>query len=123
MRFSGLTAFGRLYELKRLLLLPDSSYYDIGEPKKGETIFVTAAAGAVGQLVCQLALHDGLDVIASAGDDEKVKFLIEEVGVKKSFNYKKRDTAEALREFAPNGIDIFYDVSSRVFHVPRAAFA
>lgn len=90
----------------------DSSYYDIGEPKKGETIFVTAAAGAVGQLVCQLALHDGLDVVASAGDDEKIEFLKNELGVKKSFNYKKRDTAEALKEFAPNGIDIFYDVSS-----------
>lgn len=100
--------------IRRLIMTdcyPDSSYYEIGQPKKGETIFVTAAAGAVGQLVCQLALHDGLDVIASAGDDKKVEFLINEIGVKKSFNYKKKDTADALKEYAPNGIDIFYDVS------------
>lgn len=89
----------------------DSSYYEIGQPKKGETIFVTAAAGAVGQLVCQLALHDGLDVVASAGDDKKIEFLKNDIGVKKVFNYKKKDTAEALKEFAPDGIDIFYDVS------------
>lgn len=88
----------------------DSSYYEIGQPKKGETIFVTAAAGAVGQLVCQLALHDGLNVIASAGDDKKVEFLKNDIKVAKSFNYKKKDTAEALKELAPDGIDIFYDV-------------
>jgi NADPH-dependent curcumin reductase CurA len=89
----------------------DASFYEIGTPKKGETIFVSAASGAVGQLVCQLALHDGLDVIGSVGDDKKADFLRNEIGVKKVFNYKKEDTKEALNKYAPEGIDIFYDVS------------
>jgi hypothetical protein len=48
-----------------------SSFYEIGAPKKGETIFISAASGAVGQLVGQLAKHEGLKVIGSVGDDKK----------------------------------------------------
>jgi NADPH-dependent curcumin reductase CurA len=48
-----------------------SSFYEIGAPKKGETIFISAASGAVGQLVGQLAKHEGLIVIGSVGDDKK----------------------------------------------------
>lgn len=91
---------------------PDSSFYDIGQPKKGETILVSAAAGAVGQLVVQLAKHEGLRVIASVGDDEKADFVKNELGADEVYNYKKESPADALKRLAPDGIDIFYDVSS-----------
>lgn len=90
--------------------MPDSSFYEYGKPKKGETIFVSAASGAVGAIVCQLAKHEGLTVIGSAGDDKKVEF-VEKLGAK-CFNYKKEKTSEALERLAPNGIDIYYEVSS-----------
>ncbi|KAL7005707.1 hypothetical protein EMMF5_004789 [Cystobasidiomycetes sp. EMM_F5] len=86
-----------------------SSLYEIGHPKKGEVIWVSAASGAVGQIVCQLAKHEGLTVIASVGDDRKVEFMKNELGIEHTFNYKKQDTNEALKKFAPEGIDIFYD--------------
>lgn len=88
----------------------DSSFYDIGQPKKGEVIFVSAASGAVGQLVVQLAKHEGLTVIGSVGDDDKLKFISEELKCDHAFNYKKESAEDALKRFAPDGIDIFYDV-------------
>lgn len=84
-----------------------SSFYKIGQPKKGETIFVSAASGAVGQVVGQLALREGLTVVGSVGSDEKLKF-IEELGFK-GFNYKKENPHDALKRLAPNGIDIYYE--------------
>ncbi|KAF4548470.1 NADP-dependent oxidoreductase RED1-like protein [Elsinoe fawcettii] len=85
-----------------------SSLYEIGQPKKGEVIFVSAASGAVGQLVGQIAKHDGLKVIGSVGDDEKLKFITEELGFE-GFNYKKETTADALKRLSPDGIDIYYE--------------
>lgn len=86
-----------------------SSFYDIGQPKKGETIFVSAASGAVGQLVGQLAKHEGLKVIGSVGDDKKLDFIINELGFDGGFNYKKEKPADALKRLAPQGIDIYYE--------------
>ncbi|KAA8651518.1 hypothetical protein EYZ11_002728 [Aspergillus tanneri] len=86
-----------------------SSLYDIGKPQKGETIFVSAASGAVGQLVGQLAKHDGLKVIGSVGSDEKLEYIIKELGFDGGFNYKKEKPADALSRLAPNGIDIYYE--------------
>ncbi|KAL7789929.1 putative alcohol dehydrogenase [Trichoderma ceciliae] len=85
-----------------------SSFYEIGEPKKGETIFISSAAGAVGQIVGQIAKKEGLTVIGSVGDDVKLD-LIKELGYDGGFNYKKESTAEALKRLAPQGIDIYYD--------------
>jgi len=85
-----------------------SSLYDIGRPKKGETIFVSAASGAVGQLVGQIAKHEGLKVIGSVGDDKKLEYITKELGFE-GFNYKKEKTDEALKRLAPNGIDIYYE--------------
>jgi NADPH-dependent curcumin reductase CurA len=53
-----------------------SSYYEIGRPKRGETVFISAASGAVGQLVGQLAKRDGPTVIGSVGSDEKLNFIL-----------------------------------------------
>lgn len=86
-----------------------SSFYEIGEPKKGETIFISAASGAVGQLVGQLAKHEGLTVIGSVGSDEKLEFILKDLGFDGGFNYKKEKPAEALKRLAPEGIDIYYE--------------
>lgn len=86
-----------------------SSLYEIGKPKKGETIFVSAASGAVGQLVGQLAKHEGLKVIGSVGSDEKLEYIIKDLGFDGGFNYKKEKPADALARLAPEGLDIYYE--------------
>lgn len=86
-----------------------SSFYDIGQPKKGETIFISAASGAVGQIVGQLAKHEGLKVIGSVGDDKKLEHIIKDLGFDGGFNYKKEKPADALARLAPDGIDIYYE--------------
>lgn len=88
-----------------------SSFYEIGKPKKGETIVVTSAAGAVGQLVGQLAKHEGLRVIGSVGSDDKLDFIINELGFDAGWNYKKEKSTKDVidRLTGGKGIDIFYD--------------
>ena len=86
-----------------------SSFYAIGQPKKGETILVSAASGAVGQIVGQLAKHEGLTVIGSVGSDEKLDFIKNELKFNDGFNYKKEKPGDALARLAPNGIDIYYE--------------
>ncbi|KAK4052917.1 hypothetical protein OIO90_004193 [Microbotryomycetes sp. JL221] len=68
------------------------------QPKKGECVFVSGAAGAVGQMVISLCHEAGAEVIASAGTDEKVEYLKKELKVEHAFNYKTTDTAEYLKE-------------------------
>ena len=86
-----------------------ASYYEIGQPKKGETIFISAASGAVGAIVGQLAKHDGLKVIGSVGSDEKLDYILKDLGFDGGFNYKKEKPIDALKRLAPNGIDIYYE--------------
>ncbi|RVX69769.1 hypothetical protein B0A52_06414 [Exophiala mesophila] len=86
-----------------------SSYYDIGQPKKGETILISGAGGAVGQIVGQLAKRGGLKVYASVGSDDKLKFLVDQLGFDGGFNYKNEKPLEAIKRFAPDGLDIYYD--------------
>jgi len=86
-----------------------SSFYEIGKPQKGETIFISAASGAVGQLVGQLAKHEGLKVIGSVGSDEKLDYILKELGFDGGFNYKKEEPLKALNRLAPQGIDIYYE--------------
>lgn len=85
----------------------------IGMPKEGETVFVTAAAGAVGQVVCQLAKVKGLRVVATASSPEKVGFLKNFIGVDEAFSYKdypdKESMIEQLKKVCPDGIDIYFD--------------
>lgn len=85
-----------------------SSLYQIGAPRRGETIFVSSAAGAVGLFVGQIAKIEGLKVIGSVGDDAKLDF-IKENGFDEGFNYKKENALTALQRLAPEGIDIYYD--------------
>lgn len=86
-----------------------SSFYDIGQPKRGETIFISAASGAVGQIVGQLAKHEGLNVIGSVGSDEKLDFILKDLNFDAGFNYKKEAPDKALARLAPHGIDIYYE--------------
>jgi len=86
-----------------------SSFYEIGKPVKGETIFISAASGAVGQLVGQLAKHEGLTVIGSVGSDDKLDFIKNDLNFDCGFNYKKEKPSEALARLAPKGIDIYYE--------------
>ena len=82
---------------------------DIGKPKEGETVVVSAAAGAVGSIVCQIAKLKGCNVVAIAGSDEKCKWLKDDLGADLVINYKKQNILEALKDSCPNGIDIYFD--------------
>ena len=86
-----------------------SSLYEIGKPKKGETIFISAASGAVGQIVGQLAKHEGLKVIGSVGSQEKLDYITKTLGFDGGFNYKEEKPGDALSRLAPDGIDIYYE--------------
>lgn len=83
---------------------------DIGQPKEGETVFVSAAAGAVGSVVCQIAKLKGCRVVGSAGSPEKVAWLMDEARIDAAFNYKEVDdlTAE-VGKHCPKGIDIYFE--------------
>jgi NADPH-dependent curcumin reductase CurA len=82
----------------------------VAELKKGDTVFVSGAAGAVGSQAGQLAkLMGAARVIGSAGSDEKVKLLVEEYGFDAAFNYKRGPVTDQLKLAAPDGIDVYFD--------------
>jgi len=82
---------------------------DVGKPKAGQTVVVSAAAGAVGAVVCQIAKIQGCKVIGIAGGPEKCGYLRNELGVDAAIDYKSESVAEALKLAAPDGVDIFFD--------------
>ncbi|KAK0340975.1 hypothetical protein LTR94_028306, partial [Friedmanniomyces endolithicus] len=82
----------------------------IGKPRAGETVFVSAAAGSVGSLAVQIAKIKECRVVASAGGEDKLRWLREEAGADATINYKNTDDmVAALREAAPKGVDIYFD--------------
>lgn len=83
---------------------------EIGKPKKGETLMVSGAAGAVGSVVGQIGKILGLRVIGIAGTDEKVTQLKDKYGFDGGINYNTtKDLSAAIGAAAPNGIDIYFD--------------
>jgi NADPH-dependent curcumin reductase CurA len=82
----------------------------IGNLQEGQNVFVSAAAGAVGSVVCQIAKLKGCYVVGSAGSEEKVAWLLNEAGIDAAFNYKKTDDviAEVGRQF-PESIDVYFE--------------
>jgi NADPH-dependent curcumin reductase len=82
---------------------------DITDPKAGETLVVSAAAGAVGSITGQIGKIKGCRVVGIAGSEEKCKWIIEELGFDAAINYKKEKLREALKRTCPNGIDIYFD--------------
>ncbi|NDZ78183.1 NADP-dependent oxidoreductase [Streptomyces sp. SID10853] len=93
---TGLTAYAGLF--------------DVASFKEGDTVFVSGAAGAVGSQVGQMARIKGAArVIGSAGSDEKVRHLVDDLGFDAAFNYKNGPVTKQLREAAPDGIDVYFD--------------
>lgn len=82
---------------------------DIGKPKAGETVVVSGAAGAVGSIVGQIAKIKGARVVGIAGSDEKVRYLLDELGFDAAINYNTEDVSSALKEACPDGIDVYFE--------------
>jgi len=82
---------------------------EVGRPKSGETVVVSAAAGSVGTLVGQIARIKGCDVVGIAGSDEKCAWLTDELGFDRAVNYKSGPIHKTLKEACPNGIDVYFD--------------
>jgi NADPH-dependent curcumin reductase CurA len=82
----------------------------VAELKEGERVFVSAASGAVGAIVCQIAKNKGCYVVGSAGSDEKCDWLVKEARVDKAINYKTAGNLDAaVRAAFPNGIDVYFE--------------
>ncbi|KAI9007633.1 hypothetical protein DFJ74DRAFT_688552 [Hyaloraphidium curvatum] len=83
-----------------------------GKPAAGETVLVSAAAGAVGQSVCIFAKAHGCRVVGSAGGADKCKSLLEDLGIDAAVDYKHPEggsLAEALKKACPKGVDVYFD--------------
>ncbi len=83
--------------------------YDIAEVRPGETVWVSAASGAVGSLVGQLARRSGCRVIGTAGGPEKAAALVDDLGFDVGLDYRAGDLEGRLRAAAPEGIDVYFD--------------
>jgi NADPH-dependent curcumin reductase CurA len=81
----------------------------LGQPKEGETLVVSAAAGAVGSLVGQIGKIQGMRVVGIAGSDEKCGWLTGELGFDAAINYKKRPVLAGLRRECREGVDVYFD--------------
>ena len=82
---------------------------DIGRPKPGETVVVSAASGAVGAIVGQLAKIKGCRAVGVAGSPEKCRYVVDELGFDACINYKTDDLVPALRAACPAGVDIYFE--------------
>ena len=82
---------------------------EIGEPKEGETVVVSAAAGAVGSVATQLAKMKGARVVGIAGGPEKCAWLVDELGLDAAVDYKADDWRDQLKAATPNGIDVDFE--------------
>ncbi|MGR8921242.1 MAG: NADP-dependent oxidoreductase [Gammaproteobacteria bacterium] len=82
---------------------------DLGQPQAGETVVVSAAAGAVGSIVGQIAKIKGCRAVGLAGSDEKCAWITRDLGFDAAINYKTEDVAAALRKACPDGIDVYFD--------------
>jgi NADPH-dependent curcumin reductase CurA len=82
---------------------------DIGKPKPGETVVVSAAAGAVGSLVGQIAKLKGCRVVGIAGSDEKCRWLEDELGFDATINYNAVSVLRGLKRHCRDGIDVYFD--------------
>jgi NADPH-dependent curcumin reductase CurA len=83
--------------------------FDVGQPKAGDTVVVSGAAGAVGAVVGQLAKAHGARVIGIAGGADKCRYLVDELSFDAAIDYKNEDVAAALKQHAPKGVDVFFD--------------
>jgi NADPH-dependent curcumin reductase len=82
---------------------------DVGRPSEGDTVVVSGAAGATGSVAGQIAKLRGARAIGIAGGADKCAWLVDELGFDAAIDYKSQDVAAALREHAPNGVNVFFD--------------
>ena len=82
---------------------------EVGQPKAGETVVVSGAAGAVGQTVGQVAKHMGCRVVGIAGGPDKCNFVVNELGFDACIDYKNDSLKEGLKNHCPAGVDIYFD--------------
>lgn len=82
---------------------------EVGRPKPGETVVVSAAAGATGSIAGQIAKIAGARVVGIAGGAEKCRVVVEDFGFDACIDYKNDDVAAALKQHCPKGVDIYYD--------------
>ncbi len=82
---------------------------DIGRPRPGETVVVSAASGAVGSVVGQIAKIKGCRAVGIAGGEAKCRHVVEELGLDACLDYKSQDLDRGLRDACPGGIDVYYD--------------
>jgi len=104
------------YDLEAFLALYGSTgctayigMLEIADPQEGETVVVTAAAGATGSAAAQLAKRRGARVIGIAGSDDKCAWLVDELGLDGAINHRTDDVVARLRELAPKRVDVVFD--------------
>jgi NADPH-dependent curcumin reductase CurA len=97
---------------------------DVGRPQAGETVVVSAAAGAVGTVAGQIAKIEGCRVIGIAGGADKCDYVVDELGFSAAIDYKQEDVRKKLREHCPNGIDVYFDnVGGEILEAALAVLA
>ena len=98
--------------LGRFGLNPMTAYFgllDVGQPKSGETLLVSGAAGSTGSTVAQIGKIKGMTVIGIAGGKDKCDWLTSECGIDAAIDYKSEDVGARLAELCPQGINVFFD--------------
>jgi NADPH-dependent curcumin reductase CurA len=105
--------FAPLPKYLSVLGMPGMTAYfgllDTGQPKSGETVVVSAAAGAVGSIVGQIAKIKGCHVVGIAGGSEKCRYIVDDLGLDAAIDYKSEDVKQSLRKHCPDGIDVYFD--------------
>ncbi len=117
LRRSGLAKIdlrlGTVTQWLNVLGMPGMTGYfglmDVGQPKAGETVVISGAAGAVGQTVGQIAKLRGCRVVGIAGGQAKCDWVVQELGFDACIDYKGGSVKDGLKQHCPNGIDIYFD--------------
>jgi NADPH-dependent curcumin reductase CurA len=107
------TRLGTVTQWLNVLGMPGMTAYfgllDVGEPRPGDTVVVSGAAGAVGQTVGQLARIKGCRVVGIAGGRAKCDWVVGELGFDACIDYKAGDVKAGLKEHCPKGVDVYFD--------------
>jgi hypothetical protein len=117
LRKAGLTGIdprlGTVTQWLNVLGMPGMTAYfgllDVGQPKPGDTVVVSGAAGAVGQTVGQLAKIKGCRVVGIAGGPAKCEWVVRELGFDACIDYKAGQVRQQLKEHCPKGVDVYFD--------------
>ena len=89
-----------------------SAYYHVTQCAKvqaGDTVWISTAAGTTGSIACQIARMSGCQVVGTTSSDEKVDWLLNELGLNAAFNYRNDDLRNAIQAACPDGIDVYID--------------